>query len=309
MTITRTTFALAVGATLWLGFSHGVAASDELNRAKEAYRSASYDEALSTLDGIPVAAGGAEAIEVYEYRVLCLVALDRKEDAKKAIATLITASPSYQMSELDASPRVRTMFTEVRRTLLPSLVQRAYAEAKATFDRKDPQAVSQFDRVLVLLNDPDVAGNAALADLATVAAGFRDLSNALTTAAPAAAATAAAAQPPRTTEPPAPPVLVNPVVISQAVPIPQIREEREWNGEVAVTISEQGRVLAARMTIPIHPVYDQQLVKAAMNWTYKPALRNGVPTQFIKQITIHVDTRPVCSERVTNSCRPPSTDR
>ena len=57
------------------------------------------------------------------------------------------------MSETDASPRVRSMFSDVRRSLMPAVVQSAYAEAKASFDRKDPNALAQFDRVLVLLKD------------------------------------------------------------------------------------------------------------------------------------------------------------
>ena len=163
---------------LWAAQPAGVVASEELNHAKELYRSAAYDEALGVLDRI-MTADTVDAIEVNEYRVFCLVALDRQDDARKAMAPLITANPSYAMSETDAAPRVRTMFTEVRRTLLPAVVQRAYADAKASFDRKDPKALAQFDRVLVLLKDPDVAGNPGLADLATVATGFRDLSRAV----------------------------------------------------------------------------------------------------------------------------------
>lgn len=305
MTVTRTSFALALAAMLWVARPVGVVASDELNHAKELYRTAAYDEALGVLEQISTT-DTTDAIEVYEYRVFCLVALDRKDDARKAMAALVTASPSYTMSETDAAPRVRTMFTEVRRSLLPGVVQRAYADAKASFDRKDPKATAQFDQVLTLLKDPDVAGNPGLADLATVAAGFRDLSKTLS-AAPAPAPvtppkeTADAARPATPTAP----VLVPPVAISQAVPVPQLREEREWNGEIEVTINDHGRVIAARMTRPIHPVYDQQLVRAALTWTYKPALRDGSPTLFVKLITINLDTRPLCSARSSDRCRPP----
>jgi hypothetical protein len=304
MTVTRTSFALALAAVLWATQSAGVIGSDELNRAKELYRSAAYDEALGVLEGIPTA-DTTEAIEVHQVRVFCLVALDRKDDARKAMAALVTTSPSYAMSETDAAPRVRTMFSEVRRALLPSVVQRAYAEAKALFDRKDPAALAQFERVLVLLKDPDVTGNSALADLATVATGFRDLSKTLIPAVAPAPVTppvsnAEAARPAA----PAAPILVPPVAISQAVPTPQLREERQWTGEIEVTIDERGRVIAARMVRPVHPVYDQQLVRAALSWTYKPALRDGAPTLFVKVITINLDTRPVCTARITDGCRP-----
>jgi hypothetical protein len=282
---------------MWAAMTIGMRASDELAHAKDLYRSAAYDEALGVLDGV-VATDSTESIEVHEYRVFCLVALDRKDDAKRAMTTLITDHPAYVMSEQEASPRVRTMFTEVRRALLPSLVQKAYADAKASFDRKDPKAVAQFDGVL--------AGNPSLADLATVASGFRDLSKALATPekpAPPAPVAATPAAPPPSAPRSVAPVMVPPVVISQPIPIPQIREEREWSGEVEVTINERGRVINARMTTPIHPVYDSQLVRAAMGWTYKPALRDGTPTTFVKQITIHVDTRPACTDRLVNNCR------
>jgi hypothetical protein len=306
MMVTRTSFALALAAILWVTRPAGVIASDELNHAKELYRTAAYDEALTVLERISTT-DATDAIQVYEYRVFCLIALERKDDARTAMAALVTASPSYAMSETDAAPRVRTMFTEVRRSILPGVIQRAYAEAKASFDRKDPKAMAQFDRVLALLKDPDVAGNSGLADLATVATGFRDLSKALIpppapAPAPAATDTAVVAPPPVA---PAVPVLVAPVVISQAVPVPPLREEREWNGEIEVTINDRGRVITARMTKPIHPVYDQQLVRAALAWTYKPALRDGSPAPFVKLITINVDTRPPCTERSSERCRPP----
>ncbi len=300
----RSTIAAALAAAVWLALASGLIASEELTRAKELYRSAAYDEALSLLDSLPSGGDPADAMEVREYRVFCLVALDRKDDARKTMAALITADPLYAMSETEASPRVRTMFTEVRRSILPGVAQRAYAEAKALFDQKDPKAATEFDRVLLLLGDPDVKGNPGVSDLATVATGFRDLSKALAAAPPAPVASSAGGTP-RVPDP----VMVAPVVISQPVPIPQLREEREWEGEVEVTINANGRVISARMTKPIHPVYDQQLVRAAMQWTYKPALRDGVATSYVKQIAVHVDTRPECSARSTGPCRPPTPSR
>jgi hypothetical protein len=264
---------------------------------------------LTILDGLPPGAEAGEVIEAREYRVFCLVALDRRDDAKKVMAELIVADPLYAMSENDASPRVRTMFAEVRRGLLPGVVQRSYTDAKALFDAKDPKAAAAFDRVLILLRDPDVSSNPALSDLATIASGFRDLSKALATIPPPA--------PPAVTPPPPAAVvpatrvassapIVPAVTLSQVLPAPQLRDEREWNGEMEVTIDENGRVASARMTKPIHPVYDQQLIRAAMSWTYRPAQRDGAPTTFVKLIPIHVDTRPECTDRMTRPCRPPA---
>ena len=303
MIVTRVSLAGILVALMWAAGSIALTASDELERAKELYRSAAYDEALTILQAIP-AAGTPEATEVYEYRVFCLVALDRREDARTAIGTLVTANPAYAMSDATASPRVRTLFTEVRRALMPGIVQRAYADAKAAFEKKDPGAFAQFERVLTLLKDPDVVNAPGMADLATVVSGFRDLSKAVAAATPPPAAPTPPVETARPAPIPDPPLLVPPVAIAQPVPVPQIREEREWDGEVEVTINDRGRVIAARMTRPIHPAYDSQLLRAALNWTYKPALRDGTPVLFVKQITIHVDTRPLCGDRVTASCRP-----
>ena len=311
MTAMRATAAAALAATLCLFAAAGLtAASDELNRAKDLYRSAAYDEALKTLDELPASVVVDEAVEVHQFRVLCLVALDRREDARRAMAALVTASPSYQLSEEETSPRVRAMFAEVRKTVFPSIVQKAYTDAKAAFDKKDESASAQFDRVLVLLKDPDVANDPAFADLATVVTGFRDLSRASAPpAAPvvAAAPPALAAAPAAGTVRPAPASaspIVPPIAISQVLPPMPLRDQREWNGEVEVVVSETGKVIAARMTKSIHPQYDSLVLRTARSWTYQPATRDGAPLEVTKLVNIHIDTRPVCSARINTNCRP-----
>jgi TonB family protein len=308
MKVMRASVAVALAAMLCLVAVIQLNASEELTRAKDLYRSASYDEALTVLDSIRPSAGAGvdEALEVHQFRVLCLVALDRKEDAKRAMAALITASPQYQLSDEDASPRVRSLFAEVRRSVMPTIVQRAYADAKTAFERKDPTATAQFDRVLVMLKDPDVAKEPSLADLATVVSGFRDLS--VAAAAPvvappsASAATAATVRRPTTSNAIA--AIVAPVAISQVLPPMPVRDQGEWNGEVEVLVDAAGKVTTARMTKSIHPAYDSAVLRAARNWTYKPATRDGVPTQMLKLVTIHIDTRPACGPRLNTSCRP-----
>ena len=105
MKVMRASVAAALAVMLCLVGVIQLNASEELTRAKELYRSASYDEALNVLDSIRPSAGAGEEIEVHQFRVLCLVALDRKEDAKRAMAALITASPQYQLSDARCSPK------------------------------------------------------------------------------------------------------------------------------------------------------------------------------------------------------------
>jgi TonB family protein len=84
----------------------------------------------------------------------------------------------------------------------------------------------------------------------------------------------------------------------------QLRDKREWEGEVELVISEAGKVISARMTKSIHPAYDAEVLRASRNWSYKPATRDGVPMQMVKTVNIHLDTRPACSPRINTNCRP-----
>ena len=206
----------------------------------------------------------------------------------------------------------------MRKSLLPALVQSAYADAKAAFDRKDPESAAGFERVLTLLRDPDISSNTDLGDLTVVAAAFRDLSAAreLAAAAPpppaapsardnSAGGESAAANP---AEPPVyrdgAPNLVPPVVVSQAMPPTHLAERRLWTGAVEVLIDETGKVLSARMAMPVQPTYDRQLLQAALNWKYRPAMKDGAPARYIKIINVRLDTRPNCTMLVTQQCRP-----
>ena len=319
MNVMRMNICVALACVFFAGLRASASADDaQLDHAKELYRSAAYDEALGVLDTIRASAPSTETLEASEYRVFCLVALDRKDEARNAIAALISANPFYELSETQASPRVRAVFTEVRKSLLPSLVQSAYTEAKAAFDRKDSESATRFERVLTLLRDPDLSSNSDLGDLAVVAAAFRDLSAARELAASAAAAApapsardtsspveSAAAKPP---EPAVfrdgAPNLVPPVVVSQTLPPSHLAERRLWTGAIEVLIDETGKVLSARMAMPVQPTYDRQLLQAALNWKYRPAVKDGMPARYIKVINVRLDTRPDCTMLVTQQCRP-----
>lgn len=177
----------ALGMWLTLGgllSSSTVIANDEtLTRVRDLYQSAAYDEALDLLDGLQTDPASQNGAAIAEYRVFCLVALNRSAEARTAIAALVTANPFHQPSEAQASPRIRAAFREVRRDLFPGLVQRSYADARAAFDRKDPEAIAAFDRVVALLDDPEAETITGRSDLRTIVRGFRDLAKAVAAAA------------------------------------------------------------------------------------------------------------------------------
>jgi TonB family protein len=267
-------------------------AADPLGTARELYASARYDEALAVLNEIR----SADRRAIEQYRSLCLLALGRTPEAEAAIAALITADPSYQPSEAEASPRVRTVFTEVRQRLLPEIAAARYAAAKAAYDRKEWKAAEQrFRDLLTLLDHPDMNGR--LADLRTLASGFMDLAN---------AAAAPPPEPPKVAPPPAAPPppspdpnkvysaqdagVVAPAILRQHVPtVPanitaQVRDQ----GRVEIVIDEEGRVTAVTIRQPMHPFYDQLVLSAAREWRYKPATFKGVPVKYRKTIGITV---------------------
>ena len=280
--------------------STGAAAQDrDLNAARELYASAAYDDALDVLNRLRSAdhpASQSRAIE--QYRAFCLLALGRSTDAEQAIEAVVAAEPTFQPGESDASPRIRSAFTQVRRRMLPTIIQQKYAQAKASFDRKDfAAAANGFTQVLTALSDPDVSVEAKqppLSDLKTLAGGFNEL-----------AAKAAAPPPPLPVAPvaaPAPPPapvapriytggetgVVAPAIINQALPAFPGQVVIPRNGKLEVTIDESGSVQSAVMTSSVTPSYDLLVLAATKNWRYRPATVNGTPVKFRKTVQITI---------------------
>ncbi len=269
---------------------------DIVGTARDLYASARYDEALAVLNDSSVAVSDRKSIE--QYRSLCLLALGRGTEAESAIAAVITADPTYQPGDAEASPRVRAAFSDVRKRLLPELAGARYLEAKATYDRKDyATAAQQFKAVVALLEDPDMGGR--LADLRTLASGFTDLSAAAVVPLPAPKAEPAAAVP---APPPAPQADPNriytmldadvlmPRVVRQDMPTlsQTMKAQARERGIIEVVIDEQGRVSFAAVRSSIHPMYDASLLAAAREWRYQPATFGGKPVKYRKMIQINV---------------------
>jgi outer membrane biosynthesis protein TonB len=183
-------------------------------------------------------------------------------------------------------------------------VRRAYADAKAAYDRNDPNAAELFDRVLRLLDAVEPSSLATLSDVRTIAIGFRDLSEArLARAAPSPPPAAPRAVSSATNDAPpssatarvyyaGEPNVVPPVALAQALPAwtppGATRRQWSWDGALEVLVSETGDVVSARLQSPIYPTYDQQLLQAALSWKYKPALRNGIPVKFMKVVRVRL---------------------
>jgi tetratricopeptide (TPR) repeat protein len=267
-------------------------AQDPLARAKDFYAAAAYEDALQVLTEL-----GARkpAADVAAYRVYCLLALGRTDEAKATVEGLVRIDPTFHPSEADASPRVRAFFAQVRRPLLPDIVRQTYTRGKDAFYRKDmAEASAAFDRVVQLLDDLDVSENEELADLRTLAGGFRELSKAAPAPPPlmpAVSATPAQALAPVATAPVALRIytandegISRPVALARVVPrwrpINATEERLELQGSIELLISEAGTVLSVAITKSIHPRYDPLLLAAAREWTFRPAIKDGVPVKY-----------------------------
>lgn len=275
-------------------------ARDVVGPARDLYASARYDEALAVLNDLrPADASSAvsDRKSIEQYRSLCLLALGRGTEAESAIAAVVTADPSYLPGDAEASPRVRSAFSDVRRRLLPEIASTRYAEAKASFDRKDyALSVQQFRQAIALLDDRDMGGK--LTDLRTLSAGFLDLALAALAPPPVPAKPVVAAPPPPSVPEPDPNRIYTlgdkdvtvPGIIRQDMPrlTPAMRSQAKDRGVVEVVIDEQGRVTYAAIRTSVHPLFDSELLAAARDWKYQPATMAGKPAKYRKMIQINV---------------------
>jgi hypothetical protein len=273
---------------------------DVVGAARDLYASARYDEALAVLNDLrPADAANAltDRKSIEQYRSLCLLALGRGSEAESAIAAVVTADPSYLPNEGEASPRVRSAFSDVRRRLLPEIAGKRYLDAKASFDRKDhATAAQQFKGVIALIDDPDMGGR--LPDLRTLSAGFLDL--AVAALAPPAPKPAAVPEPPPAPVVPKPDPnriytmgdkdVTPPVIIRQEMPAmtPAMKSQSKDRGVIEVVIDELGRVSFAAIRSAVHPIFDTTLLGNAREWKYQPATFAGKPVKYRKMIQINV---------------------
>lgn len=290
------TIAGALG--LGLAVSAGAASAQTIDRVRELYVAAAYEEALAAIPPALVDTNGTRRAEIEQYRALCLLALGREPEAIAVVEGLVRSHPTF-VPPADSSPRLRAVFEEARERLVPGLVRETYAAAKVAFDSRDVAAAQTgFTRTLELIDSLPEQQRAALADLRLVAAGFLDLSS-LSAPRP----DPVAALPPGVGEPIAKPGPV-PSAAAFYAPAVAIREElpvwvppdsialhSEYTGLLQIEIGTDGRVVESRVVKSSHPVYDAALVRAATQWTYKPATRNGQPVVSLKTIQVRLVPR------------------
>jgi len=291
---------LLLTSTVW--------AADDLATARQLYADAAYEDALSMLNRLRASdTSSSDKRAIEQYRAFCLLALGRTTDAERAIEAVVSAEPSYQPSESEVSPRLRTAFSDVRKRMLPGIIQDQYARGKAAFDQKNFEvAAGAFREMLTTMADPAVGALASqppLSDLKTLASGFYDLSAAAVAPPPKPAAPPAPTPPPvvamtpPTTTPPAvsriysstDPEVQPPSAIKQSLPEYDRRlGAPRGTASLEIVIDERGNVELAIMRGSINPKYDEMALSEARTWRYRPAVRLGVPVKFSKSIAINV---------------------
>ena len=275
------------------------AQSVSLQVVKDLYASAAYEDALTAVGKLDA---DTRNVEADEYRVFCLVALGRVDEAEKAVETVLLARPEYHADSAEASPRIQALFTKVRRRIGPALVKKMYQQAKAAMDKKDrDEAIAQFDAMLRIADDPDVREEPNIAELRELGTGFLELSRAMP------AKIAPPAPEPAASAPARPSVIVPPVAIRQQLPgwVPDpVSRASEFHGAVKVQISAEGKVTDAEIVKSLHPAYDQLVLRAARGWLYKPAQKDGAPIPSEKTVQIAVTPPPSGSTRGADKSLP-----
>lgn len=269
-----------------------VAAQDSLQKIRDLYASAAYEDTLSAITSVSVA---DPKPEVEQYRVFSLVALGRLAEAEQAVEAVLTAHPRYRPDATEASPRIQELFTKVRRRIAPEAVKTLYRDGKAALDRKDREAaIALFDEMLLTADDADVKEQPSVADLRLLGVGFLELSRALpmngASRLPTGTAAGEAGTPAAPPAAGAPVSVTGPVAIRQDLPPWQSSgtSRVEFSGTIRVMISAAGTVESAEMVASVHPTYDSLLVNAARKWLYQPARRNGVPMPSEKTVTVRL---------------------
>ena len=298
----KTWFMAFLLAALFVTMSATAHAEDaSVAAARELYASAAYDDALKMLDGL---LGGSLSVDerrtISLYRALCLVALGRGTDADRAFEVLVEQNPLFRPAMDDLPPRMRNAFTETRKRLLPGIVQRQYADAKAAFDREEfRRAADVFSEVIETLGDPDVAAAAThppLSDLKVLASGFHDLAMKeleLPPLPPPAPVLSAAIEPVK-----APTRNYNrvytsddtgvshPGIVRQTFPAFPGKITTPTAGVIEVVINAAGEVESATVRESVHPQYDHLALSAAKRWRFTPAMIDGVPVKFLKRVQV-----------------------
>jgi hypothetical protein len=294
-----------------------VGGQDSLTAAKDLYASAAFEDALSVLTRLNGGVSDAPEVarQIDEYRAFCLYALGRTAEAESVAESIIRKDPLTRLGAADASPRLETMFTNVRKRLLPSLIRERFQAVKAVLGKKDfTSAEPHLAEARLMIAEAEHLGvkDEGLADLGVLVDGLlqvirstADESRTSPAQTASSGSDAAAPVPPPQVEPPSAPVdrssprtysaddegVSPPVALEQQMPsmtsaMLTITRSLRTSGILEVVIDETGTVVETVLRRSLTPSFDVLLQRAARYWKYQPAMKGGVPVRYAKTLVI-----------------------
>ena len=294
---------------------------DLLSAAKDQYASAAYEDALSTLNRLDGSVAPDVARQADEYRAFCLYALGRTGEAESVAESLIRKEPLVRLEAADASPRLESMFSDVRKRLLPSLIRDRYRVARAAVDQKSFAAAEpSLADARRMIAEAEKLGvkDEGLSDLSVLVDGFLQLikSSADQTKAEQPAVVAAAAPAAMAPAPMRSPAAVSaradasgaaaaiprvysavdegvspPVVLEQRMPpmsneMQLITRASKSRGMIDIVIDETGRVIDTSVRQSMNAAFDGMIVRESRKWKYRPAMVDGAPVRYVKTLIL-----------------------
>ncbi len=256
------------------------AEQNPLERAKDLYASAAYEEALSALSRVNDSSANASAAvlrQADEYRAFCLYALGRNAEAESVAESMIRREPLAQLDAADASPRLEAMFVSVQKRLLPGLIRDQYRTLRPMLDQKQFLAAEpSLAETRRMLNEAQRIGvmDDGLADLSFLIDGFLALSRAHTEVrvptpppAPAATAPAASATAAAVVEPKAPAASESASAVSTVRPGPRVYRVEDADVRPPMPIYQREPSVPAELMTILRTVGGQTIMSLTIDET------------------------------------------
>jgi hypothetical protein len=266
------------------------------------------------------------ARQVDEYRAFCLYALGRTREAESIAESMVRKQPlagldadaSPRLETMFAGVRKRLLPSLIRerfRTARSALDQKNFGAAEPP-----------LSEARLMIADAEKLGvnDDGLADLGVLVGGFLQLIRsaveqrtsspaalpaALMPAGPAAAprpvapapVPSAAARPASSTASPAgsegrvyavddegvsPPVVLQQRMPAMTLEMKQITKALHSTGMIDVVIDEAGNVVDATIRQSLNSSFDTLMVRSALRWKYRPAMKDGVPVRYVKTLVL-----------------------
>jgi hypothetical protein len=279
-------------------------AQDFLILGRNLYASAAYEDALSALNRVSRSSPEV-ARQVDEYRAFCLFALGRTRDAEEVAEALVLRDPLTPLQSIDASPRVEQMFANVRKLVLPALIEERVRLADQPVD---PERAWLTESALVetqlMIRDAVGLGVPADTFADSIALTERLLQQVRSIGAEATRVSLMARTPgtgrltmvpvraaPRRFYWDADKDVVPPIAIEQEMPELSRTTTMIWqawkvSAALRVEIDETGSVLNAAVDRALPEEVESRVIGAVRQWKFVPALRNGVPVRYVKTIAL-----------------------